>query len=254
MLVTGAGAGFGRATAVAFAREGAAAVGLVERLEPRLAAVVDEVRAAGAVAIPMAVDLRSSEDAARVVHRFVEAAGRIDVLVSNHAALVPPTPFLDTTEASWAQQVDINLTSHFVLAREAARTMRTAGGGSIAFTASVNALGAGRGAAAYCATKAGLVALAQVMAVELAEYGIRVNCVSPGPGDTQRSVDLVGEDAMRGLRQAFPAVPLNRLASADDIANAFLFLSSDDAAYVTGHNLVVDGGLTAAVYDPPREA
>lgn len=254
VLVTGAGAGFGRATAVAFAREGAAYVGLVERIASRLDDVAAEVRGQGAVAIPMAVDLRSAGDAERVVARIVETAGRIDALVSNHATLAHPTPFLETTDESWATQVDVNLTSHFVIARHAARAMRANGGGTIGFTASVNALGAGRGAAAYCATKAGLVALAQVMAVELAEHGIRVNCVSPGPGDTQRSVDLVGEEAMQGLRRAFPAVPLNRLASADDVANAFLFLASDAAAYITGHNLLVDGGLTAAVYDPPRES
>jgi NAD(P)-dependent dehydrogenase (short-subunit alcohol dehydrogenase family) len=132
--------------------------------------------------------------------------------------------------------------------------MRDAGnGGAIAFTASVNALGAGRGAAAYSATKAALVNLARVMAVELATYGIRVNCVSPGPADTQRSVDLVGEEAMERLRVEFRGVPLGRLATAADVANAFLYLCSDDAAYVTGHNLVVDGGLSAAVYDPPAD-
>ena len=132
--------------------------------------------------------------------------------------------------------------------------MRDAGnGGAIAFTASVNALGAGRGAAAYSATKAALVNLARVMAVELAAHRIRVNCVSPGPADTQRSVDLIGEAAMQKLRAGFRAVPLGRLASPEDVANAFLYLCSDEAAYVTGHNLVVDGGLSAAVYDPPQD-
>jgi NAD(P)-dependent dehydrogenase (short-subunit alcohol dehydrogenase family) len=91
------------------------------------------------------------------------------------------------------------------------------------------------------------------MAVELATYGIRVNCVSPGPADTQRSVDLVGEEAMERLRVEFRGVPLGRLASTMDVANAFLYLCSDDASYVTGHNLVVDGGLSAAVYDPPAD-
>jgi len=90
-----------------------------------------------------------------------------------------------------------------------------------------------------------------VMAVELAPHGIRVNCVSPGPADTQRSVDLVGEEAMDRYRSEFPGVPLNRLASADDIAEAFLYLASDAASYVTGHNLIVDGGLTAQIYDLP---
>lgn len=89
------------------------------------------------------------------------------------------------------------------------------------------------------------------MAVELAQYHIRVNCVSPGPADTQRSVDLVGDEKMEKFRRSFPAVPMNRLASAEDIANAFLYLASDAAAYVTGQNLIVDGGLTAQIYDVP---
>jgi NAD(P)-dependent dehydrogenase (short-subunit alcohol dehydrogenase family) len=253
-IVTGAGSGFGRATAIALAREGATLLALVERVPERLVAVAREVEVAGARALPLQVDLRTPAASAQVVRDIVSAAGRLDVLISNHAVLVPPTAFLDGTDENWALEVDVNLTSHYVLAREAARAMRDGGkGGAIAFTASVNALGAGRGAAAYSATKAALVNLARVMAVELAEYGIRVNCVSPGPADTQRSVELLGEEAMDRLRAEFRGVPLRRLATATDIANAFLYLCSDDASYVTGHNLVVDGGLTAAVYDPPAD-
>ena len=253
-IVTGAGSGFGRATAIGLAREGASVVALVERVPERLAAAAADVEAAGARALPLQVELRSAASAADVVRSVMESSGRLDVLISNHAVLVPPTPFLETNDADWALELDVNLTSHYALAREAARAMRDTGnGGAIAFTASVNALGAGRGAAAYSATKAALVNLARVMAVELAAHRIRVNCVSPGPADTQRSVDLIGEAAMQKLREGFRAVPLGRLASPEDVANAFLYLCSDDAAYVTGHNLVVDGGLSAAVYDPPQD-
>ena len=161
------------------------------------------------------------------------------------------TPFLELTDDAWDMELAVNLTSHHVLAQRAARAMVQTGGGSIVFTASVNALGAGSGCAPYCVTKAGLVSLCQVMAVELASHRIRVNCVSPGPADTQRSIDLVGEETMERFRASFPGVPAGRLASAEDIAEAFLYLSSDAAAYVTGHNLVVDGGLTAQIYDVP---
>jgi NAD(P)-dependent dehydrogenase (short-subunit alcohol dehydrogenase family) len=178
--------------------------------------------------------------------------GHLDSVVSNHAILVPPTPFLEGSDEDWAREMDVNLTSHYLIARTAARAMAEAGrGGSIAFTASINAVGASRNCAGYSVAKAGLVALMRVMALELAAFGIRVNCVSPGPADTQRSVDLVGEATMERLRRSFPSVPLNRLASAEDVAEAFLYLASDAAAYVTGHNLLVDGGITTAIYEVP---
>ncbi|HKG25326.1 MAG TPA: SDR family oxidoreductase, partial [Thermomicrobiales bacterium] len=97
------------------------------------------------------------------------------------------------------------------------------------------------------------VGLLQVMAVELAKYNIRVNAVGPGPADTPRSVQLVGEETMEQFRKKFPIVPLNRLAAADDVANAFIFLASDEASYITGQNLMVCGGITAYVYNVPEE-
>ena len=251
VFLTGAGSGFGKATALGFAREGAAAVCLVERLRDRLDAVCAEVEALGAQAVPIEADLGDRASCEQAVATAIEEAGRLDVVVVNHAAMSWGTPFLELSDDAWATELQINLTSFFVLAQRAARSMAQSGGGAILFTASVNALGAGREFAPYCVTKSGLVSLAQVMAVELAPHGIRVNCVSPGPADTQRSVDLVGEEAMDRYRSEFPGVPLNRLASADDIAEAFLYLASDAASYVTGHNLIVDGGLTAQIYDLP---
>ena len=255
-LVTGAGAGFGRATAVGLARDGARHVGLVERYPDRLDAVCAEVEANGAHPVAIAADLGDAETATMVVNRMVTAAGGLDILISNHVAMGKEAAFLDGTDADWDRELAVNLTSHYALARNAARAMRDHGkGGSIAFTASVDALGAERGFTGYCVTKAGLVALSRVMAVELAAYGIRVNCVSPGPGDTQGSIDLMGEEQMQHFRTAgFAGVPLNRLASVDDIAEAFLYLASDAAGYVTGHNLVVDGGLTVYAYQVPEDA
>ncbi len=253
-LVTGAGAGFGMATAIGLAREGASHVALVELIPDRLERVTAEVTKLGAEAIPIAVDLCDPSSAAAVVDTTVATAGGIDVLISNHALMSWEVPFLETTDEAWQREIDVSLTSHFALARRVALAMKTAGtGGSIAFTASVDALGAEKGCAPYCVAKAGIVALSQVMAVDLAGFGIRVNCVSPGPGDTQRSIDLVGEEAMVNLRETgISGIPLVRLASADDIAEAFLYLSSDAAAYITGHNLVVDGGLTTFAYILPE--
>jgi NAD(P)-dependent dehydrogenase (short-subunit alcohol dehydrogenase family) len=252
VFVTGAGSGFGRATACGFASEGAAAVCLAERLPDRLEAVAAEIAALGARAIPIEVDLGETADCDRAVERALAECGRLDVLVANHAVMSWAEPFLELEDESWERQLRINLTSIFVLAQRVARSMADKGGGVILFTSSVNALGAGAEFAPYCVAKAGLVSLAQVMAVELAAVGIRVNCVSPGPADTQRSVDLVGEETMERFRASFPGVPMNRLASAEDIAEAFLYLASDAASYVTGQNLVVDGGLSAQVYSVPE--
>ena len=251
VLITGAGAGFGRATARGFAGEGAAVVCLVERLADRLEAIVAEVEELGARAVPIEADLTDAGSSERAVEAALSQAGRLDVLVSNHAAMAWDTSFLELTHEDWDTQLAINLTSHYVVAQRAAKSMVASGGGVVLFTASVNAKGAGRGYAPYCVGKAGLVSLCQVMSVELAPHGIRVNCVSPGPADTQRSIDLVGEETMERFRAEFPGVPLNRLASPEDIAEAFLYLASDRAGYVTGENLVVDGGLTAQIYDVP---
>jgi meso-butanediol dehydrogenase / (S,S)-butanediol dehydrogenase / diacetyl reductase len=251
VLVTGAGSGFGRRTAERFAEEGAAIVHLVDRLQDRLDEVTETIESAGARAHSICVDLGDPEACIEVVERALDMHPRLDVLISNAAAWADE-PFVDTSVASWRRIMAVDLDASFVLANQAARAMRDTGGGSILFTSSISALGHGRGFTSYAVAKAGLVALAKAIAVECAEYGIRANCVSPGPGDTQQSIDLTSAELMAKWRtEGFPVVPMNRLASVDDIAGAFLYLASDDARYVTGINLVVDGGLTAQAYDVP---
>jgi len=251
VCITGAASGFGRATARRFAEEGAANLYLVDLSLDRLAAVAADIRALGANPVPIVANLADVGACDRVIEQVLTVSERLDVLVSNAAPSRAPEAFLEMTDATWLEDVQVILTASFVLGQRAGRAMARTGGGVILYTASINALGAGRGFAAYCAAKAGILALVKVMAVELAAHGIRVNAVSPGPADTQRSVELVGEETMAKYRRSFPVVPLNRLASVDDIASAFLFLASDDASYVTGHNLIVDGGLTGYVYNVP---
>ena len=176
---------------------------------------------------------------------------KLDVLVSNAGAW-NDAQFIDLRTPDWRRIMSVNLDAYFVLAREAANAMKKTGGGVILFTSSIVALGHGRGFTAYCVSKAALVSLARAIAVECAPYGIRANCVSPGPADTQQSVDLVGEELMdKWRRHGFPVVPANRLADDTDIAEAFLYLASDAAKYVSGVNLIVDGALTAQTYDVP---
>jgi 3-oxoacyl-[acyl-carrier protein] reductase len=189
----------------------------------------------------------------RAVDEVLAAEGRLDVAISNAAAWTEE-PFLELSDEAWCRVIAVNLTAYFRVAQRAAQAMVKRGqGGVILFTASISSLGASPQFAHYSAAKAGVANLAKTMAIELADHRVRVNAVSPGPADTQQSVDLVGEELMeKWRREGFPVAPLGRLASAEDIAAAFAYLASDDAGYVTGVNLVVDGGLTAHAYSVPE--
>jgi len=251
VFVTGAGSGFGRRTAQRFAEEGAHHVYLVDYNQERLDDTAPSIEAHGAVPHKICLDMVDMDNCVDAVAQALAVDPKLDVMVSNAGAWVD-AQFIDMSTEDWRRIMSVNLDAYFVLAREAARAMRDTGGGVILFTSSIVALGHGRGFTAYCVSKAGLVSLARAIAVECAPYGIRANCVSPGPADTQQSVDLVGDELMDKWRQeGFPVVPANRLADDVDIAEAFLYLASDAAKYVSGVNLVVDGALTAQTYDVP---
>jgi NAD(P)-dependent dehydrogenase (short-subunit alcohol dehydrogenase family) len=248
VFVTGGGSGIGRETALRFAREGAERVYIVDHFRDRLDRVTEELHAIGTVAGPIVAELDRIEECERAVAAAVEDAGRIDVAVSNAAAWTRE-PFLELKDESWLKVIAVDLTASFAIGQRAARAMVAGGrGGVILFTASVSSLGGSAEFSHYNAAKAGTANLAQTMAIELAPFGIRVNCISPGPADTQQSVDLVGEEVMKQLREHYPLAPLGRLGRPEDMAAAFSFLASDDGAYITGVNLVVDGGLTAPAY------
>ncbi len=252
VFITGAGSGFGRRTAERFASEGASNLYLVDRRPERLEAVTSVVGELGANPVPICVDLGETAACEEAMDRALAVDPRLDVLISNAAAWVQ-VPFADMTHQDWRRVMSVNLDAYFTLSQRAARAMKGTGGGAILFTSSISALGHGRNFTAYCVAKAAIVSLAKAIAVELAPWNIRANCVSPGPADTQQSVDIAGEELMDKWRaEGFPVVPQNRLAATDDIASAFLYLASDDARYVSGINLVVDGAYTAQVYDLPR--
>jgi NAD(P)-dependent dehydrogenase (short-subunit alcohol dehydrogenase family) len=175
------------------------------------------------------------------------------VAVSNAAAWTQE-PFLEMKDESWLRVIAVNLTASFAIGQRAARAMVARGqGGVILFTTSISSLGGSPEFSHYNAAKAGTANLVKTMALELVRHGIRVNCISPGPSDTQQSVDLVGQELMdKWRREGFPVAPMGRLGKAEEMAGAFSFLASDDATYVTGINLVVDGGLTAQAYSVPE--
>ena len=252
IFVTGAGSGFGRRTAQRFAEEGARHIYMVDYNQDRLDATAPSIEASGAIAHKICLDMGDPENCVGAMAQALATDPKLDVLVSNAGAWVD-IPFIDMPTSDWRRVLSVNLDAYFVLAREAARGMKQTGGGVILFTSSIVALGHGRGFTAYCVSKAAVVSLARAIAVECAPYGIRANCVSPGPADTQQSVDLVGEELMDKWREhGFPVVPTNRLADDVDIAEAFLYLASDAAKYVSGINLIVDGALTAQTYDVPE--
>jgi 3-oxoacyl-[acyl-carrier protein] reductase len=254
VLVTGGGSGIGRATALRFAREGAACVHLVDHVAERIERVAGEIEELGAQATAIVAELAEIAECERAVREAHDVSGRLDVVVSNAAAWTQE-PFLELQDQSWLRVIGVNLTASFVVGQRAARHMVRDGiGGVILFTASISSLGGSPEFSHYNAAKAGTANLVKTMSLELVGHHIRVNCVSPGPSDTQQSVDLVGEELMdRWRREGFPVVPMGRLGSAEDMAAAFSFLASDDAAYITGVNLVVDGGLTANAYTVPGE-
>jgi len=251
-LITGAGSGVGRATAHRFIQEGAAHVFILDRQQARIDRVVGEVRAAGGRATGIMADVSNRDDLKRAIETVASADGRLDILIGNAPAWTQEA-FLDMKWESWDYVTSVILTASFILGQLAARLMKDNGGGAIAYTSSIDFKGAAPQFSHYGVAKAAIVNLVQNMAFELAPYNIRVNCVSPGPLDTQQSVDIVGEELMVKFRKVFPPVPLGRkLGTAEDIAAAFAYLVSADAAYVTGQNIVVDGGLTTLAYTIPE--
>jgi len=181
--------------------------------------------------------------AARAAARW----GRIDVLVNN-AGIDDDTPFLEIDRSRWRDVIDTNLTGVFLMSQAVAREMAKAGRGVILHTASIDASGGDGPYAAYNASKAGLLGLNRTLALELAAHGIRSNCVSPGFTHTVMTERAVGPKLLEYLNGSFARVPMKRLVKPDEIAQAFLFLASDQASAITGIDLRVDGGLTANWY------
>ncbi len=239
VIVTGASRGLGRAIAAAFGAEGAYVVlGFRSRSE-EAAESLRLVREAGGdgLALPFDVSARPAVDAA--VERVLAERGAVDVLVNN-AALTRDELFPLMAEESWAEVLAVNLGGVFHTARAVVRPMIARKRGAIVNIASVAGLHASPGQANYAASKGGVLALTRTLAAELAPRGVRVNAVVPGLVAAGMAARL--DPSLAARKRA--AIPLGRFAAADEIARAVLFLASDDAAYIVGQALVVDGGLS----------
>ncbi|KAF4408129.1 MULTISPECIES: SDR family NAD(P)-dependent oxidoreductase [Streptomyces] len=245
VLVTGAGSGIGRATALAFAAEGASVVAA-----GRTAAPLDETVALigkeGGTAVAVTADVTRSEDVAALVRRTVEHFGSLDVAVNNAGVFRGGAPVADLSEEDWRTLIDTNVTGVFLCIRAEAARMRDqlTGGAIVNIASNLGAHSRIPGVAGYIATKAAVSALTRAAALDHIADGVRVNAVSPGPSATTMSL-LPGEtDADRAARIK-GALPLGRISSTAEVAAAVLYLASPDAASVVGSDLVVDGGASA---------
>ena len=242
-LITGAASGIGRATALMFAREGAS-VALLDRNAEGLQAVADEVEQLGQRPLLVATDLEPRENCADAVKRTVESFGRIDVL-SNSAVVAITDPLMRVSPEDWDTAFAVNLAAPLWLARAAVEHMPT--GSSIINTSSLSGARAAWGGGPYAVTKAALNMLTRVLARELGPRGIRVNAVLPaqvatGLGGQPEPGDETYETWAEGVRRSNP---LGRLAVGEDIARVILFLASDEAAHITGAEIVADAGFGA---------
>ena len=241
-LITGGTSGIGSATAIRFAGEGAA-VTITGRNSERGEQVVNDIVANGGEALFIGSDVRSAEDCRNAVDQTLERFGKIDVLFNN-AGVFHPKSVPDCTEEEWDETIDSSLKGAFLMSKYVLPSMIERGSGSIIHTSSGWGVLGGDRAAAYCAAKGGLIVMAKAMAIDHGPDGIRVNCVCPGDVLTPMLPDDAAKRGMSWDDYAVGAAdrPLGRIGTAEDIANAVLYLASDESSFVTGEALVVDGG------------
>ena len=261
-VITGGASGIGRACGLRFAAEGASIV--VADLNPdRAANVVDEINALGCEAVAVQVDTSDQEQNDAMADAAVDAFGRIDACVAaagiSHSGYVSREIseqagqdrfdrgdmfFIDKSLESWQRVIDVNLTGVMLTNQAVARKMRDNGGGAIVNISSIAGTNVLKGSSDYCVSKAGVWMLTRCAALELSRYGIRVNAVGPGYIQTSMSGAVLGNE--RWVRERERETPLGRLGEPNDIANACLYLCSDDASFVTGEIIFPDGGVMAA--------
>jgi NAD(P)-dependent dehydrogenase (short-subunit alcohol dehydrogenase family) len=248
-IITGAGSGIGRESAFLFASEGAKVV-VAEVNDPAGRQVVEQVRGSGGEALFVHADVSVAAQAEEMVAAAEETYGKLDVLFNN-AGIFPARDgsVLETDEETWDLVMRVNLKGVFFGCKYAIPAMLRAAGGSIVNTASFVALiGAATAQIAYTTSKGGVLAMTREIAIEFARKGIRANALCPGPVDTPLLQELLSDPTRRARRMVH--IPTGRLAQAKEIAQAALFLASDESSYVNGATFTVDGGITAAYVTP----
>jgi meso-butanediol dehydrogenase / (S,S)-butanediol dehydrogenase / diacetyl reductase len=244
-IVTGAGAGIGRATSLLFAREGAKVVAL-DLLADGIQALVKEIHSAGGEAEAIVADVSSAGDVEQCVQKALNRFGRIDILFNN-AGVVVPGKIHEICETDWDRSMDVNVKSMYLMCRSVVPLFRKQGDGVILNTSSAVVLRTVADRAVYTAAKGAVLALTRSMALDYVKDGIRVNCLCPGTVDTpsfQQRMAALGGDPSLARKQFEARQPMGRLGTAEEIAEAALYLVSDAAAFVTGGAFPIDGGLS----------
>ena len=249
IVITGAGSGLGRCTAGQLAEKGATVVALDVNVE----AAEETATQLGGKATAVHADVTDPASVAKARNAVLAEHGRVDGLVNN-AGILTKKPLLEETHEAWQRTLDVNLTGYFLCLQAFGKAMIDNGGGAVVNIASIGASTPTSGAAAYCVSKAGVVALTHQAALELGPSGVRVNAVSPGFMKTAMTKDRY---AVSGLEeQRANMIPLRRIAVLEEVASVVVFLLSPEAAYVNGQDVVADGGFlyttTANVPQPPK--
>jgi len=240
-IVTGAGSGIGRASALRFAAEGSQVVAADVR-GPKVEETVAMIEDQGGVAVPCAADVADAVDTERMIATAVDAFGGLDALFNNAGTIRPGTAVKLPPE-DWDLVMAVNVRSVFLGAKYAVPVMADRGGGAIVSTASVSGLAGDPASVVYSASKAAVINLTRSLAIDHARQQIRVNCICPGAIDTPPVGRMLAAEGAR--ERAAKAHPLGRIGRPDDIAAAAVWLCSDEASWITGQALVVDGGLSA---------
>jgi 3-oxoacyl-[acyl-carrier protein] reductase len=240
-VVTGAAAGIGRATAAELARRGATVIVNYRRSQAAAESLVAELRAAGRTAEACGCDVTRAADVRDMFARVEAQFGRVDVLVNNAGDLVDRRPLAEVTESLYREVMDVNVLSTLLCSQVVAEGMKARGSGAIVNMSSLAAAtGGGPGAFVYGASKAAIIAITKGTAKELAPHGIRVNCVAPGLIATDFHVRFTPAELFATMSKS---VPLGRAGTADEVARVIAFLASDDASYVVGETIEINGGL-----------
>lgn len=246
-IITGAASGFGKGAATLWAREGASVT--VVDIDPAGQAVADEIKAEGGKAIFVKADIATDADARMLVDKTVDAFGKLDVLYNNAGILGTRGVYLTEFDDRVAEKLlSVNIMGVYYPTKHAIPAMIANGGGSIISTGSESAFQGNTGMAIYSATKAAVLSFMRVIAMEYVDKGIRSNAVSPGAGRTPMHNDLLVDKTSDLFAQVENIIPMKRAAEPEDIARAALFLASDDSSYITGQNIMVDGGWTVRGY------